>query len=119
MTSSAASGATRADARAQIAELLAFHFTENDDDRGCALRCGYAGGDRIEHLAERLLPIVTRALATQRAEIVARYEQVAAELGRFSDDAQFDWDRTGDTQQLGQRDAFDVAVSRIQEAAPK
>lgn len=39
---------------ARVAEVLDRHFTERDEDSGCARRCGYDGDDRADHIARAL-----------------------------------------------------------------
>lgn len=67
-----ADDARQAELRGLMAEALDWHMTEADEARGCALRCGYDGDDRSEHLADHLLPVVAAWAEADREQHAAR-----------------------------------------------
>jgi hypothetical protein len=70
-------------AREQLTEVLGRHFTDRDESSGCALRCGYDGDERTEHLADALLPLVNRLRAEAAVEAVKPFRALADEGDRM------------------------------------
>jgi hypothetical protein len=67
----------------------------------------------VERSAYRGQKVLAKNIAQALADQRARYEAVADWLDEFSEQEDFEWQRSGDLQRIGARDAYDVAVSRI------